>query len=574
MALTISKLKMWKDPGYTRNCTEVPPAGSWKLPAADYTLAADETLRPHKGSTLTELHLPLSFTQTFGMSYLYIEASDGAGSVSMFGWITSIEQRSTAAEGIVLMWEPDYWRTYSGTAVWGAGVVTKCSDASYKRPYRTQPRHWTSSKTDMTPLCNTDNVPMVYLIAVLTHDGISSIHYYEFPVYDAGHVEFVFAGTTTPTYYTLSLSDCYKGLVDELLGSYCAGLVDTSYEIIGCYASMIRPSVWDIKPAGYASTVSAGTIITGTVNGSTYAMVEQVQLNGLYNAAFSPSISTDDMVSYEVVDYIGNSIGALPYGVPVSGVTVRLDIGVNGAYERIQFKSSIFGSLTNSIISHRALKKLGLEFSIPCITIPITSNQWSAYLTGGQRDYDITSARIANDQKGVSGLESTIQAGIGGGVTGSTAGALGAIGGLLGGMIAQGSMSAIQYGLGKNFNDQLQDATDRLYANQRNGIMITGGSKRWFDDPNNEGAAKGCYLMKLTADTTSATEYSQDISVNGYDVNIAVTSASSFITAGGALRIANLNVTGNIPPQAKQYIKNKLEAGVRIVENNPSGTAP
>ena len=102
MALTISKLKMWKDPKYTRNCLEVPPAGSKKLPTPDYTLAADQTLRPHKGSTLTELHLPLSFTQTFGMSYLYIEATDGAGSVSLFGWITSIDQRSTAEHLIIL----------------------------------------------------------------------------------------------------------------------------------------------------------------------------------------------------------------------------------------------------------------------------------------------------------------------------------------------------------------------------------------------------------------------------------------------------------------------------------------
>ena len=108
MPLTITKLKMWKDPGYTRRCVEVPPVGSKKLPTPDYTMADSETLRPHKGSTLTNLNLPLSFTQLFGMSYLYIEASDGAGSVSLFGWIDSITQRSTSYEGVTINWSVDW----------------------------------------------------------------------------------------------------------------------------------------------------------------------------------------------------------------------------------------------------------------------------------------------------------------------------------------------------------------------------------------------------------------------------------------------------------------------------------
>jgi hypothetical protein len=33
-------------------------------------------------------------------------------------------------------------------------------------------------------------------------------------------------------------------------------------------------------------------------------------------------------------------------------------------------------------------------------------------------------------------------------------------------------------------------------------------------------------------------------------------------------------LTGPLPPQAKTYIKNILANGVRIVENNPTGTDP
>ena len=76
MAITITKLKMWKNPGYTKGCVEVPPAGSKKLPAPDYTSTAN--LRPRKNGTISAIELPLSFCQVFDMSYLYMEFEDNA----------------------------------------------------------------------------------------------------------------------------------------------------------------------------------------------------------------------------------------------------------------------------------------------------------------------------------------------------------------------------------------------------------------------------------------------------------------------------------------------------------------
>lgn len=141
MPLTISKLKMWKDPGYTRGCLEVPPVGSKKLPAADYTFTGTgNTLRPRKESTLTALELPLSFTQVFDMSYLYIEASDGIASISLFGWIDSIEQTASSGAAVMIRWNVDWWRSYSDKAVFGFGIVKRrprgSSDPIQKVPYR------------------------------------------------------------------------------------------------------------------------------------------------------------------------------------------------------------------------------------------------------------------------------------------------------------------------------------------------------------------------------------------------------------------------------------------------------
>ena len=78
----------------------------------------------------------------------------------------------------------------------------------------------------------------------------------------------------------------------------------------------------------------------------------------------------------------------------------------------------------------------------------------------------------------------------------------------------------------------------------------------------------------MHSDSVSAAEYANDVTLNGYETNIAASSVASYITTGGPLQIINLNVKGNTPPQAKQYIKDKLSAGVYIVENNPSGVVP
>ena len=140
--LTITKLKMWKDPGYTRQCVEVPPVGSWKLPAVpDYT--SSEDLRPRRGSTLSAMELPLSYLAVHDMSYLYMEIEDGVtptpNTMKIFGWIVSVEEIASANEAVRITWTPDYWRTYADDAVFGKGVITRCNNSTYKRPFQTQP---------------------------------------------------------------------------------------------------------------------------------------------------------------------------------------------------------------------------------------------------------------------------------------------------------------------------------------------------------------------------------------------------------------------------------------------------
>ena len=578
MALTISKLKMWKDPGYTRNCPEMPPLGSWKLPSVpDYASPADETLRPHKDSTLTRLNLPLSFTTVFGMSYLYIEASDGAGSVKLFGWITSIEQRSTSAEGVTIIWDVDWWRSYSGSATLGAGQVVKCGNSSYARPYRTQPRYWktTSMKMISGPgrggaLGDSQNALWLYILCVWTKiaspNTVTTIRTLFCPV----NGEFYVNGVLSP-YDGIPLDYVFEGKLDEFMDAI--GGSSVTPKIIGVWVAPLCPNVftWNSGTSEW-STASNFTVYTH----DTYTlMVNPSGANLQITEDSLPLVSATTDATHRVLltDPDGNICGELPYGLTTNGVRVVVDIGTNGGYMNVYFKCSQVEDplYTSAYIHNKAAVSAGVGFSIPLLRLPVTENQWSDYNVTGQRDYDVTSARIANEQRAIMGLESSATSAIGGGVTGASAGPVGAAAGVIGGGAVSAIMTGINYGLGENFNQQLQEAKDKLYANQRNGIILTGGSQNKVE----YNKAWGPLIIVQEADTVSAAEYSADITQNGYDTDIPVANVGTFISGTtGPYRILNLTITGNIPPQAKQYIKDKFETGVRIVENNPSGVAP
>lgn len=569
MALTITKLKMWKDPGYTRGCLEVPPAGSKKLPTPDYSSATDETLRPHKGSTLTELHLPLSFTECFNMSYLYIEASDGKGSVSLFGWIDSVTQRSTSAEGVTIMWSVDWWRSYSGSVTWGKGTVTKTGNATYKRPGEMRPRFFTASKVMDLKGSGIDDIEWIILkvnqTAVNNMDSITaesvvtSIKTYFWP---AG--KRIVDDQLTFKGYGVTLEDAYNGKIDEQLGI-------NAENIVGAWMTKICP-VLNTAGAVSATDVMIPNIQTHTHADTTYAYSEYspAGMNGSLTKSIVP-IASDDMESYIITNEKGEPVYTLPWGITVSDVTVSLDIGDVGAYHIFRFTRN--GS---QFYSDYAASE-GLMFMAPLISLPINSNAYTSYVLSGQREYDYYSKKMSQEEKLLQGVAGSVGTAVGGAVTGAVIGApVGGIGGIVGGIaggligLSAGLLtSAVQDDIETQYRDKLQKSDDKRVANQASNILIpSNGCDYLFTGGR-------CFtLVKLTADNVSMSEYTDGIANNGYAVDVPVSSVSSFITAGGVLQIINLTVTGNAPPAAKQSIKNILQSGVRIVENNPSGVAP
>ena len=578
MALTITKLKMWRDPKYTKRCIEVPPAGSKKLPAPDYTLPATETLRPHKDSTLTQLNLPLSFTQTFGMSYLYIEATDGAGSIALFGWIDSITQRSTSAEGITLSWTVDWWRSFSGSVTFGAGLIRRCKDATYKRPRTLLPRR---RKVDSyvklggpRPASAPNTMWVVVVIETtltvsaggVIHGSTSSIENIAWPSTNNQNV-----GPNNKV--GLSMNQSYQGAMDEMITkwmvtrNYSSGGIDYTYSfnIIAAYATPIKPDPgisWDTT---YWKGSLGGPQV---VEQGSYGFFSDVMKSGNTTTSFyqyvpATPLTADDSNQYVITDFDGNIACTIPWGTVIGAINVYNDIGVCGGYLKLAIQES-----TSTLIDVR-LGCEGRMVTIPLPTIPVTSNYWSDYVLTGQRDFNHLNREYSREEEawksGVSETKSAID----------TLGSLDILGAMIG---ATTGFSAIGANLMVNeaFADKYDKLDDMAAARQKNTIQVNGMSSFWqwinLDNPNTGVSAP--YLIKMVMDTVSAAEYSAEIANMGYEVQIPAASTSSFVTTGGPLKIEQLVITGNTPPEAKNAIKTLLENGVRIVENNPSGVVP
>jgi len=537
MALTISKLKMWKDPKYTRGCLEVPPPGSWKLPTPDYTLAADETLRPHKDSTLTVLNLPLSFTSVFGMSYLYIEASDGAGSVSMFGWIISVEQRSTSAEGVTIRWEPDWWRTYAGSATLGKGTITRCSNSTYMRPSGIHPRRWKVNKKEA--LTGTYGGGKKY-INVIYSETVGGVTYIRYASWEEGST--ITSGGNT--YYTVSLEELYSGVLDEAIHI-------SPNTISGVFISTSPPFVLN---TGIIKTYGSYAWYINSISSSPVSV----------SSTYSSSYTTDDMHKTVIVDPYGTIVWELPWGMTIKDYKFFFDLGTISAQLMIHYTTQ-----DNEGLLDFTPGAVGLLAMLPLINAPVNSNAWSEYSYTYAREYDKQNREIARNQQAVSGLAGVGSSAIGGAVAGSIAApGIGTVAGAVGGAASSLIGTGIDYIASGYFNDQLQQETDKYYSNQSANMLMPAGGAGW-KNLNNDWS-----IVELIGDTVSVAEHSSFITNNGYKTEIAVANPNSFVTVGGPLQIINLTVTGNIPPQAKQYIKNKFETGVRIIENNPSGVAP
>ena len=133
--------------------------------------------------------------------------------------------------------------------------------------------------------------------------------------------------------------------------------------------------------------------------------------------------------------------------------------------------------------------------------------------------------------------------------------ALGVAGGVSGGLINYGVEMLYQ-------NDEEQRILDRLKANQTPGLLMSGGC--W-------NTARYCLGILLT--TIEMDDYSKQQIINtrdnfGISVDEILSSCDYLVKTHlptGYYRIMNLIISGALPKEAKDYIKNKFASGVKLL---------
>ena len=288
----------------------------------------------------------------------------------------------------------------------------------------------------------------------------------------------------------------------------------------------------------------------------------------LYGAVYSRNqnyweypISVDNLKTTEAecwtfTDRDGTPLGVIPWGMTCAVGTARCVVSSTSAY--IQFR---FSGLSSSVE--------GLQFSAPLPAVDLTSNSWSDYLYSGQREYDVESRKTANEIALMQGLVGAL--------------GQGATGAMLGGLkesqsflpsnrsIANASMfgllgagaSAVGAGLGymvsTSYNDRLQSLEDERHARQIDSLVLPGSGWDWLFH------GRDYMFVCLSPDGYSLDRYESQIALNGVDVQEPTADCTALIHGVGPLRIENLIVRGNIPAEAKQYIKQKINNGVRLI---------
>jgi len=560
--MTSASLDIWKDTGYTEGCLEVPKTSS-TLSNPDYSF---DGLEISTSSLFSEVKVKGAFAALFECSYLRMTYSMNNGDdVTVFGWIDNVAVGSDSAGSPMtrIQWHVDLWRSYISKVTLGSGIV-KRRTASGDIPIQPYGNRYTLTKTprDILPTLNNragNRVAWVYVnytadvnIYPNTVKGISTLCY---PVQCedlSGGQEYGYDSEDNQVWFP-SWENTILGGFDEVFG------LDPD-AIYGAFISPVPPA-----------SAALGTLNGWTLDGWKVVALKddgtkagaffwnRTDENPYTEQSFTAMAETTDITSYVITDLDRAPIGALPWGIAVNGGKYRTINADTAMYLSIRFTSSLY---TDGLQSAN-----GMEFALPLKTIAVSTNAKSSYLYSGQQELDREQMAIQREQALQSGIANignqAVQGAMAGGMLGVIAGPIGAAGGAAIGAISSavgGTISTISdYYITGAANDKMMDATIRQKAQQTSYMTLPSAGQDWVYYGHSP------QLIPLQWDDYSITQRSQDMALYGAHVDEPRTSCQSLLTAGGPLQIANCTVTGEVPVQAKRYIKERLSNGVRIV---------
>lgn len=594
----VTSIELWKDVGFLEDSAETPLRTS-SLPTVDLTVT--EGINPTKGRLFTQFKLKGEWADLYEMSYMRITYNFKAGNISLYAWVDDVSVISdTDTSPVTLVsFHIDLWRSYINSVVLGRGTVTRRPENGTLRP----PQGYTvlqmnqNSFESLVPV--KDEIYWVYF-TYTAETGSTTTHTSTmcFPVYKKSRSIYM----TGQDEFGNNVNGKFPVMRHVISGTWDEELALTPSRIKGAFISPVGPFQYRLQ--SYGSTVDYTDEMIKSISSSEggYGWVlkhgatgrnrivlycdgqDTVVAGGVYTPlaeytrTLTQSYTTTDLTNAVITGFDGETVGVIPYSRSVSTYKYRMIVSTVSAYIQIRF---------DGIKSHQE----GICFTIPCPVLEVTENSYSEYNYTGARDYDKASRaeeeRYAKETQAidattslVTGVLTTGIAGIGGGSAAMTnilgkmgvntpkpflsegAASVGGFVGLSG--ILEGASSLASLGvhnvlnLETNHNANLDRISNDYYARQSDGLILPGTG---FDFMLN-GREVGITEMK-------ADSYSQQIAENTqsqYGVEVFEPRAScDNLLVQGPLQIMNLNITGDAPVAAKEYIKARLQRGVLLV---------
>ena len=611
--MATATVEIWRDTGFTEGSVEVPSKTS-SLPSPTFTFTNVNVARDSLFSTLKLAH---AFEDLYDCSYLRITLDMNNGNdVTIYGWIDTVSCASDTAgyPNTVVDWHPDLWRSYINSAQFGAGLVMRrpygsdCPPQIY--PYRFKDVH---TETVIVPRSNIWWVvfkfvhKQKFLATLITTNCIGT-----FPIDIDDPIASLtvsgpdMTGPDNVTAKTIPYTMLAAGYFEEFLKLDPGTLVSV-------FLSPVAP--FDIIN-------SSGTYMGNGGNLSVYRaqpMPDSSYFGFLVKADSNPfmeytvtteSLATDDVFTTNSTDCIGNTVGAIPWGFTIDTWKYRVVMDANKAYIDLRgFPKYTEYGVTVTETRGTMTPILGTDYTIPLIPMEITENSLGSYNWSGQREADrqaIQNQAIMGAMGGIMGMPGDIASGymfanagsLGnkqkyqdtinswenkvasfhetgklppGGFSPQQARAVGTARKQLAAMEA-GSMTMMKAAAGMSgiglattvgsslISMGMQDpANVKAHAAQTNNLALLGTGF----DPFNYG--QPITAVTMMPDAYSRNQREQDLTINGAKVSEPRQDITSLIDTGGPLQIMNPVVTGPIPTPAKEYIKQRLESGVRII---------
>lgn len=529
---TITVFNVWTDTGFTEGSVEVPKRNS-TLPSPAYTF---EDLNPSKDALFSEIRLKAAYVPLMSASYVEAVVSMNNGSsVSVFGWVDDVICGSDSMNypQTVIRWHIDYWRTYISQAVFRDGIVKNRPRGTAQIPPQNPSYRFRTLTSEKGRYLIQSQDEWYILLTYVKQNADATTTTSGLAYIPVSTVDPAKEGTASGVSFP-SLNSFATGDWDEKLGLDPAA-------VKGVFLSPVKPGIsgWTVRKL----SGDYGAYVADTPIGSFSSYTVQAQAK------------SDDLTSFVVTGFDGETVGTLPWGVEVTTWEYRVVMDSASAY--IQLRAS-------GIDSHI----LGTCFTIPLPALEVTENSWSSYVYSGARKSDMDQ-RVANtDRNFISGLASTANQAIQGAASGAMLGAIGGPIGAIGGAALGGVTSALgsaistvsEKAISTAYNDVFQGIDDFSHAHQTDGLLMAGTG---FDCLRY--GRKGIYLANYGIDAYSQGTLNTRIQLYGARVDEPTPDCTALIEAGGPLRIENLYVGGSIPVQAKQYIKERFRSGVRLV---------